>query len=88
MGFDGVAEAAAVAIEHPKWGERPLLVVRRDEGAEVDPEALLAFFVGRVAKWWVPDAVEFVEEIPHTATGKISKLTLRQWFADYRWPAD
>ncbi len=86
VGFDGVAEAAAVAIEHPKWGERPLLVVRPEQGAEVDVAALLDYFADKVARWWIPDAVEIVDEIPHTATGKISKLILRQRFDGYRWP--
>jgi len=85
VAFDGVAEAAAVAVEHPKWGERPLLVVVREPGTEVDDNALLDFFAGKVVKWWVPDAVEFVDEIPHTATGKISKLALRERFRGYRW---
>jgi 3-(methylthio)propionyl---CoA ligase len=88
VGCDGVAEAAAVAIEHAKWGERPLLVVRREPGATLDEAAVLDFYEDKVAKWWIPDAVAFVEEIPHTATGKISKLTLREQFKGYRWRSD
>lgn len=76
-----VAEAAAIAVPHPKWGERPMLVVVRKAGATVTREELLAFLEGRVANWWIPDEVRFVEEIPHTATGKISKLELRRRFA-------
>lgn len=76
-----VAEAAAIAMPHPKWGERPLLVVVRKPGTSVTPEELLAHFEGKVARWWIPDEVRFVEEIPHTATGKISKLELRRRFA-------
>ncbi len=86
VGCPGVAEAAAIAVAHPKWGERPLLVIRRQEQAAVEPATLLAAFDGRVPRWWVPDAVAFVDDIPHTATGKISKRTLRERFADYPWP--
>lgn len=85
VGFDGVAEAAAISIGHPKWGERPLLVVVPEPGATIDKTALLEHYHDKVAKWWIPDAVEFVDEIPHTATGKISKLRLRERFKDYRW---
>src|SRR5690606_28519458 len=79
-----VAEAAAIAVAHPKWDERPLLVVVRKPGMEVTAEELCELLAGRVAKWWVPDAVEFVDEIPHTATGKISKKDLRERFRDYK----
>ena len=85
VAFPGVAEAAAVAIAHDKWGERPLLVVRCEDGAQVDADELLRFYEGKVAKWWIPDAVEFIDEIPLTATGKISKLKLRERFEGYRW---
>ena len=88
VAFPGVAEAASVAMEHRKWGERPLLIVRREEGAEVDKAELLDFYHDKVAKWWIPDGVEFVDELPHTATGKISKLQLREKFADYRFEDD
>jgi fatty-acyl-CoA synthase len=76
-----VAEAAAIAIPHPKWAERPLLIVVRRPGGAVDRDELLAHLAERVAKWWLPDDVVFVAEIPHTATGKISKKTLRERFA-------
>jgi acyl-CoA synthetase (AMP-forming)/AMP-acid ligase II len=79
-----VAEAAAIGIPHPKWDERPILIVVRKPGMEVTAEELCALLAGRVAKWWLPDAVEFVDEIPHTGTGKISKKDLREQFRDYR----
>ncbi|HEY0681697.1 MAG TPA: 3-(methylthio)propionyl-CoA ligase [Steroidobacter sp.] len=81
-----VAQAAAIAIPHPKWQERPLLVLVLKPGASATPEELLQFFAGKVAKWWIPDDVVFVEKLPLTATGKISKLRLREQFADYRFP--
>jgi fatty-acyl-CoA synthase len=81
-----VAEAAVVGVAHPKWGERPLLVVVRKYGQDLNREQLLDFLRDKVAKWWLPDDVLFVESLPHTATGKLSKLTLRQQLKDYRWP--
>src|SRR6185295_11011439 len=86
VGCAGVAEAAAIGLPHPKWDERPLLVVFRKTGAEVTKDEVLAHMTGKVAKWWMPDDVAFVEDIPHTATGKISKLQLRERFKDYRLP--
>jgi fatty-acyl-CoA synthase len=86
MGCPGVAEAAVIGIGHPKWGERPLLVVVRKPDAAVTGEDVLGFLAGKIASWWMPDDVRFVDEIPHTATGKISKLTLRESFRDYRLP--
>ena len=86
MGCAGVAEAAAIGLPHPKWDERPLLVVVRKAGAEVSKDEVLAHMTGKVAKWWMPDDVAFVDDIPHTATGKISKLQLRERFKDYRLP--
>ena len=72
---------------HPKWGERPLLgVVRNAEGADLEPEALKAFLDGKIAKWWIPDDVQFIEDMPHTATGKSQKTTLRDIFVDYQFP--
>jgi fatty-acyl-CoA synthase len=87
MGCPGAAEAAVIGVEHPKWGERPLLVVVAKPGAEVAGGDVLGYLEGRIAKWWMPDDVVFVEEIPHTATGKISKLTLRERLRDYRLPS-
>ncbi len=86
MGCAGVQEAAAIGLPHPKWDERPLLVVVRKPGSDVSSEQVLAHMQGKIAKWWMPDDVAFVDEIPHTATGKISKLTLRERFKDYRFP--
>jgi fatty-acyl-CoA synthase len=84
VGCPGIAEAAVIGIAHPKWDERPLLVLVRKEGAEVSAAEVRAYLEGKIAKWWMPDAIEFVDEIPHTATGKIQKVTLRHQFADYR----
>ena len=85
VGFDGVAEAAAIGIAHPRWDERPLLVVVCRDGCTVDRDALRHYLAGHVAKWWLPDAIEFADELPHTATGKLSKKTLREQFKDYRF---
>jgi acyl-CoA synthetase (AMP-forming)/AMP-acid ligase II len=85
VGCPGVAEAAAIGIAHPKWDERPLLVVVRREGSAVTPETIRAHLATEVAKWWLPDAIEFVDELPHTATGKLSKKMLRERFVDYRF---
>jgi fatty-acyl-CoA synthase len=79
-----VVEAAAIGIPHPKWDERPILVVIRKPGSDATGEDIRAFLSDKIAKWWLPDAVEFVDEIPHTGTGKISKKDLRERFADYR----
>jgi acyl-CoA synthetase (AMP-forming)/AMP-acid ligase II len=79
-----VAEAAAIGVAHLKWDERPLLVVVKKPGMEVSGDELRDVLAAKVAKWWLPDAVEFVEEIPHTATGKISKKDLREQFRDYK----
>ena len=81
-----VAEAAVIGAAHPKWGERPLLVVIRREGAELQRDELLGWFDGKVAAWWIPDDAVFVETLPHTATGKIKKADLRVQFADYQFP--
>jgi fatty-acyl-CoA synthase len=87
MAHPAVHEAAAIAARHPKWDERPLLVVVRKPGASLTREELLAFYEGRIAKWQIPDDVAFVDELPHTATGKIQKLKLRELFRDHRLPA-
>ncbi|HCD16099.1 MAG TPA: long-chain fatty acid--CoA ligase [Rhodobiaceae bacterium] len=86
VGHEHVQEAAVIGIAHPKWDERPLLVIVKNEGAEVAKEEILGYLEGKIAKWWMPDDVVFVDEIPHTATGKIQKLTLRQQFEDYQLP--
>ncbi|MGQ0510026.1 MAG: 3-(methylthio)propionyl-CoA ligase [Betaproteobacteria bacterium] len=81
-----IQEAAVIGIRHPKWDERPIVVAVKKAGQEVSKEALLAFYGDKIAKWWLPDDVVFVAELPHTATGKLSKLTLRQQFKDYKLP--
>ncbi|MBQ0958899.1 fatty-acid--CoA ligase [Ideonella sp. 4Y11] len=86
MAHPAVHEAAAISAKHPKWDERPLLVVVRKPGATLTREEMLAFFDGRIAKWQIPDDVAFVDEIPHTATGKMQKLKLREQFKDYKLP--
>ena len=86
VGHPKVAEAAVIGVSHPKWDERPLLVIVLKKGETVTKEELLEFMHGKIAKWWMPDDVVFVEDIPHTATGKIQKITLRQRFKDYRLP--
>jgi len=87
MGHPGVAEAAVIAIAHPKWDERPLLIVVKAAGADPSKQEILDHIAGNLAKWQVPDEVEFVDELPHTATGKVSKLKLRQQFKEYILPA-
>ncbi|MCM5681164.1 3-(methylthio)propionyl-CoA ligase [Schlegelella sp. S2-27] len=86
MAHPAVHEAAVIACRHPKWDERPLLVVVPKPGQQVARDELLAFYDGKIAKWQVPDDVVFVEEIPHTATGKIQKLKLREQFAQHVLP--
>ena len=86
VGHPDVAEAAVIGLAHPKWDERPLMVIVRKEGRNVSREDILAYLEGKIAKWWMPDDVAFVDEIPHTATGKIQKMTLRDQFRDYRLP--
>ncbi|TXL73288.1 fatty-acid--CoA ligase [Vineibacter terrae] len=86
MAHPAVAEAAVIGIHHPKWDERPLLIIQKKAGADVDKDALLGFLKDKVAKWWLPDDVTFVDSIPHTATGKILKTRLREDFKDYKLP--
>jgi len=82
-----VQEAAVIGIRHPKWDERPIVVVVKKAGQELSKAELLKFYEGKIAKWWMPEDVVFVDDLPHTATGKLSKLTLRQKFKDYRLPS-
>jgi len=86
MGHPAIAEAAVIGVSHPKWQERPLLVAVKKQGREVTRDALLEFLAPKVAKWWLPDDVVFVDELPHTATGKLQKMKLRETFRDYRLP--
>ena len=81
----GVAEAAAIGIPHPLWDERPLLCVVRANGSDVTPDEIIRHLREHVASWWLPNAIEFVDELPHTATGKLSKLRLREQFKGYRF---
>ena len=81
-----VAEAACIACAHPMWTERPLLVVVKRPDTDVTQDELLEFYEGKVAKWWIPDDVVFVDELPHTATGKLHKLKLREQFRDHILP--
>ena len=75
-----------IGIRHPKWDERPLLVVVMKKGEKAAKKEILDFLQGKIAKWWMPDDVAFVDEIPHTATGKIQKMALRDIFKDYVLP--
>jgi fatty-acyl-CoA synthase len=84
MAHPAVHEAAAIACRHPKWDERPLLVVVKKPDAKATASDILGFFEGRIAKWQIPDEVVFVDEIPHTATGKIQKLKLREQFKSHK----
>ena len=86
-GHPMVAEAAVIGRIHPKWGERPLLIVVKNGEGDVTPDELKTFLDGKIAKWWVPDDVQYIEEMPHTATGKIQKMKLREIFDDYQFPA-
>lgn len=85
MGHSDVQEAAVIGVADPKWTERPLLIVIPVEGVTPDKDSILASLEGKIAKWWIPGDCVFVEEIPHTATGKISKKDLRDQFKDYSY---
>lgn len=85
VGCPGIAEAAAIGIPHPKWDERPLLVCVKAQGSDVSADRVREHLAAHVAKWWLPDAIEFVDELPHTATGKLSKKSLRDQFRSYRF---
>jgi acyl-CoA synthetase (AMP-forming)/AMP-acid ligase II len=86
MGHPEVAEAAVIGLPHPKWGERPLLVVVPKQGRQPGKESILAFLGDKIAKWQLPDDVVFVAELPHGATGKVLKTRLREQLGDYRLP--
>ena len=86
MAHPAVAMAACIGAKHPKWDERPLLVVVKKPGADVTRDALLGFYEGKIAKWWTPDDVVFVDGIPLGATGKMQKNKIREQLADYKLP--
>ena len=86
VGHPAIAEAAVIGVYHPKWDERPLLIVQLKQGAKATREEILKFMDGKIAKWWMPDDVVFVDDIPHTATGKIQKTALRERFREYKLP--
>jgi 3-(methylthio)propionyl---CoA ligase len=88
VGHPAVAQAAVIGVAHEKWLERPLLIVVKAEGKEVGKDEMLEWFDGKIATWWLPDDVVFVEALPLTATGKIKKTELRRQFADYQLPAE
>jgi fatty-acyl-CoA synthase len=86
MGHPGVAEAAIIGVAHPKWQERPLLLIVKRPTVEITRESVLDYLSSRIAKWWLPDDVIFVNELPHTATGKILKAKLREQYRDHVLP--
>ncbi len=83
IGCAGVAEAAAIGVAHPRWDERPILLVVRKPGSDVSPGEITAHLARHVAKWWLPDEIVFVDDLPHTATGKLLKTELRARFRDH-----
>jgi fatty-acyl-CoA synthase len=85
VGHPDVLEAAVIGVSHPKWTERPLLLAIIKEGSTLTQAELLQYFEGKVAKWWIPGDCEFVTELAHTATGKLSKKDLRDQYLDYNW---
>jgi len=88
MAHPAVHQAACIGVYHPKWDERPLLVVEKRPGAELDKQSLLAFYEGKIAKWWLPDDVVFVDALPIGATGKVLKSEIRKQFKDFRLSAE
>ena len=86
MAHPSVAMAACIGMKHPKWDERPVVVVVKKPGTEVSREELLAFFDGKTAKWQIPDDVIFIDAIPLGATGKMQKVKLRETLKDYSLP--
>jgi fatty-acyl-CoA synthase len=86
MGHPAVAEAAVIGVKHPKWDERPLLIVVLKPGQGANKQDILTYLSGKIAKWWMPDDIVFVDAIPHSATGKIQKIALRERFAGYCLP--
>ena len=86
VGHPDVAEAAVIGMPHPKWDERPLMIIVAKKGKTVTKASVMEYLDGKMAKWWMPNDVVFVDEIPHSATGKISKKDLRVQFVDYKFP--
>jgi fatty-acyl-CoA synthase len=86
MAHPAVQQAACIGIHHPKWDERPLLVVVKRPGVEVSKEELISFYEGKIAKWWTPDDVTFVDAMPIGATGKVLKNKMREQFKEYKLP--
>ena len=86
VGHPEVVEACVIAVPHPKWDERPLLLIVKTEDSALDRDAVMAFLNGKVVKWWLPDDIVFVAELPHTATGKLLKSQLRNEYRDYALP--
>ena len=84
VGHKKVAEAAVIGVPHPKWDERPLLIVVPSENDQINKKEILDYLKGKIASWGMPDDVVFIDEIPHTATGKIQKLALREKFKGYK----
>jgi len=88
VGHEAVAEACVIGHKHTKWQERPLLLIVKKEGKDVTEKEITAFLKDKVASWWMPNGIVFVKELPHTATGKLSKLTVRNQMKDYVFPDD
>ena len=86
VGHPEVAEACVIGIRHPKWDERPLLLIVRNGASTIDRATMLDYFAGKIAKWWLPDDVVFVDELPHTGTGKLIKSQLRETYKDHVLP--
>ena len=86
MSFPGVQQAACIGVFHPKWDERPLLLIVKKPDSEIDKHELIQFYEGKIAKWWTPDDVVFIDALPLGATGKIQKNKLRDQFKDYHLP--
>ena len=86
MSHPEIAEAAVIGVPHPRWSERPLACVVRAEGSAISAEEVVDFLRDRVARWQLPDAVEFIDEVPKTSVGKFSKKDLRARYADFVLP--
>jgi fatty-acyl-CoA synthase len=86
VGHPDVVEACVIGVHHPKWQERPLLLVIRAAGSALAKQDMLDYLDGKIVKWWMPDDVVFVDELPHTATGKLLKSKLREAYKDHKLP--